>query len=67
MQNVITNEEVIQLAFGDGEYVQLSSSLLKRIEALNAAGRVKGKELSVPAAAIPMLDGVFGDASAASF
>ena len=54
------------LPFGDGEYVQLSSSLLKRIEALNAAGRVKGKELSVPAAAIPMLDGVFGDASAES-
>ena len=50
------------LPFGDGEYVRLSSALLKRIEALEAAGRLKGKSLSVPAAAIPMLDGVFAGA-----
>jgi superfamily II DNA or RNA helicase len=50
------------LPFGDGEYLRLSSALLKRIEALEAAGRLKGKSLSVPSAAIPMLDGVLGGA-----
>ena len=53
------------LPFGDSEYVYLSSTLLKRIEALDAAGRVNGKSLAVPAAAIPMLDGVFGGAEGA--
>ena len=46
--------------FGDGEYVRLTSTLSKRLEALDAAGRVKGKSMEVPPAAIPMLDGVFG-------
>lgn len=50
------------LPFGDCEYVRLSSALLKRIEALDAAGRLKGKTLSVPSAAIPMLDGTLGGA-----
>lgn len=45
--------------FGDGEYLRLTSSLAKRIEALDLAGRVKGKVLEVPPAAIPMLDGAF--------
>ena len=48
------------LPFGDNEYLRLSSAMLKRLEALDAAGRVKGGSLQVPPAALPMLDGVFG-------
>lgn len=47
--------------FGDGEYLRLTSALVKRLEALDSAGRLKGKALEVPPAAIPMLDGAFSD------
>ncbi|MBQ7190669.1 MAG: DEAD/DEAH box helicase [Kiritimatiellae bacterium] len=47
--------------FGDGEYVRLTAALTKRLEALEAAGRINGKVLEVPPAAIPMLDHVFED------
>ena len=47
MQNVITNEEVIQLAFGDGEYV--SPSVVRDADIDTAAHRyiipIVGKEL----------------------
>ncbi len=49
------------LPFGDNEYLRLSSAMMKRLEALDAAGRVKGGSLQVPPAALPMLDGAFGD------
>lgn len=47
--------------FGEGEYVRLTAALAKRLEALEAASRIKGKTLEVPPAAIPMLDNVFED------
>ncbi len=51
--------------FGDGEYLRLTSALAKRLEALDSAGRLKGKALEVPPAAIPMLDGAFSDGDGA--
>ena len=48
------------LPFGDNEYLRLSAAMMKRLEALAAAGRVKGGSLQVPPAALPMLDGAFG-------
>ena len=45
---------------GENEYLRLTSSILKRLEALESAGRTKGKHLEIPPAALPMLDGVFG-------
>jgi SNF2 family DNA or RNA helicase len=55
------------LPFGENEYLRLSAAMMKRLEALDAAGRVKGGSLQVPPAALPMLDGAFGgdDASLA--
>ena len=50
--------------FGDGEYLRLTSALAKRLEALDSAGRMRGKALEVPPAAIPMLDGAFSDGDA---
>ncbi len=47
--------------FGDGAYLRLSSALVKRLEALESAGRVKGQAIEVPPAALPMLDGAFSD------
>lgn len=47
------------LPFGDGEYLRLTNTLMKRLEALEAAGRVKGKALEIAPAAIPMLDRAF--------
>ena len=49
------------LPFGENEYLRLSSAMMKRLEALESAGRVKGGLLQVPPAALPMLDGAFGD------
>ena len=49
------------LPFGDNEYLRLSAAMMKRLEALDAAGRVKGGSLQVPPASLPMLDGAFGD------
>ena len=48
------------LPFGENEYLRLSAAMMKRLEALEAAGRVKGGSLQVPPAALPMLDGAFG-------
>ena len=48
------------LPFGENEYLRLSAAMMKRLEALDAAGRVKGGSLQVPPAALPMLDGAFG-------
>ncbi len=48
------------LPFGDNEYLRLSAAMMKRLEALDAAGRVKGGSLQVPPAALPMLDSAFG-------
>lgn len=45
---------------GENEYIRLTATILKRLEALEAAGRTKGKGLEIPPAAMPMLDGVFG-------
>ena len=45
---------------GENEYLRLTSSILRRLEALEAAGRTKGRNLEIPPAALPMLDGVFG-------
>ncbi|MBO7684423.1 MAG: DEAD/DEAH box helicase, partial [Kiritimatiellae bacterium] len=45
---------------GENAFLRLTASLQKRLEALDAAGRTKGKGLEIPPAAIPMLDGVFG-------
>ena len=45
---------------GETAFLRLTSSLQRRLEALEAAGRTKGKGLEIPPAAIPMLDGVFG-------
>ena len=45
---------------GENAFLRLTASLQRRLEALDAAGRTKGKGLEIPPAAIPMLDGVFG-------
>ena len=45
---------------GENAFLRLTASLQKRLDALDAAGRTKGKGLEIPPAAIPMLDGVFG-------
>ena len=44
---------------GENAFLRLTASLLRRLEALEAAGRTKGKGLEVPPAAMPMLDAVF--------
>ena len=45
---------------GENAFLRLTASLQRRLEALESAGRTKGKGLEIPPAAIPMLDGVFG-------
>ena len=45
---------------GENAFLRLTASLQKRLEALDAAGRTKGKALEIPPAAMPMLDSVFG-------
>ena len=45
---------------GDNAFLRLTASLQRRLEALDAAGRTKGKGLEIPPAAMPMIDGVFG-------
>ena len=43
----------------DGDYVRLTRSMARQIDALAAAGRRKGDGVEIPKAAIPMLDGTF--------
>ena len=45
----------------DGDYVRLTKTMARQIDALTAAGRRKGDGVEIPKAAIPMLDGVFGE------
>lgn len=45
---------------GENAFLRLTASLQRRLEALESAGRTKGKGLEIPPAAMPMLDGVFG-------
>ena len=45
---------------GENAFLRLTASLQRRLEALESAGRTKGRGLEIPPAAIPMLDGVFG-------
>ena len=45
----------------DGDYVRLTKTMARQIDALTAAGRRKGDGVEIPKAAIPMLDGAFGD------
>ena len=45
--------------FGDRAYVKLTRELLRRLEALAAAGRRKKDAVSVPPAALPMLASAF--------
>ena len=49
--------------FGEDDYIRLTASLAKRLEALEAAGRIKDKSLEIPPAAIPMLDEAFANQS----
>lgn len=52
------------VAFGEGDYIRLSSEILRRIEALSAAGRAKNGALEVPPSAAPALSKAFGGADA---
>lgn len=45
----------------DGDYVALSDKMARELDALAAAGRRKGDGVEVVKAAVPMLDGAFGD------
>ena len=45
----------------DGDYVRLTKTMARQIDALAAAGRRKGDGVEIPKAAIPMLDGAFGE------
>ena len=51
---------------GDGAYLRLTAALARRVEALAAAGRPHDGRLEIPSAAIPMLDGAFGDGADAA-
>ena len=45
----------------DGDYVRLTRTMARQIDALAAAGRRKGDGVEIPKAAIPMLDGAFDE------
>lgn len=45
----------------DGDYLRLTGSMQRQLAALAAAGRRKGDGLEIVKAAVPMLDGVFGE------
>ena len=45
----------------DGDYVALTKEMTRQLAALKAAGRCKGDGLEIVKAAVPMLDGVFGE------
>lgn len=46
---------------GENAYLRLSKELVRRLEALNAAGEMKGETLRVNPAALPMLEKAFRD------
>ena len=45
----------------DGDYVALTKEMARQLAALKAASRRKGDGLEIVKAAVPMLDGVFGE------
>ena len=45
----------------DGDYVALTKEMARQLAALKAASRRKGDGLEIVRAAVPMLDGVFGE------
>lgn len=52
-------DDYVQLS--EGDYLRLTDTMRRQLAALAAAGRRKGDGLEIVKAAVPMLDGVFGE------